>query len=893
MSALVKKEIRLLLPGWLAVLGLVVVLPGLFWEAPDDAFPVMSVAVFLGFMILSVDSFGREFSLGTFASLMAQPMERRRIWQIKLKTLFLAAGLIFTAYFVSLEILYHHALKVPVWGANPKTIAADFKNALAAGVAGAFVAMAGGLWTALLLRQTAAAFWITFLTPLGALTLIAFFLPGKLADNNDFLVPLFYTLAGLYTVFGFWLAHRLFHRVQDAGWTGGVISFSTWRYFEARSSNAVSRRQWRPWVALFKKEFQLHSIGLFCAGALLALHIITFFLRAFHTNTGNDSLVHLLAEFFWIFWLIMPLVIGCMAVAEERKLGVTAEQFCLSISRRRQFIVKFVPVLIAGVLLGGVMPLILETVAAYCGVPNAYFKFDSGTDTLFSSPAWIFMMALSLVLTLIGFYASTLARNFLQALTIAIIAFIVSCFAWSFLFGGQVLGEGRFVLGGVTLWGALPPLVIGTLVAIFLLPWLFFQNFSHFAESNRLWRRNLSSIALFLLFVFGSSAAIYHRVWETFEPAEPPHGVARLSLSHPPVIQGDFGNTLVRLPDGRVWYDCQSIYEFSYDQGNHVLKPWRVLWRAALRPLPASLGPRQFLDGSNWLSASAVCIGSENPYMQVGYLNTIGIKTDGTLWFSDTSTPATWAETKMVQYGSETDWAQFNRTLDAVLLLKKDGTLWLWKTSAFGSRIDFATRWPTLQNAQPERVGTDSDWKHLLKKFGYAQKADGSIWWLHIDDQTGKISFKPQSGLDRLAAQNPGYEVGNGKIYLAPNGTLKLYLIEGRPAQPVGRETDWVGLAGAWDWMVTLKSDGSLWQWNLSPDPDNGNWIENLSPTRLGIHHDWVAVNSRWGGIVALAADGSLWFWPSPRDYEGPVWRAPKQPQFLGNIFSESQTAER
>ncbi len=36
----------------------------------------------------------------------------------------------------------------------------------------AMVALVGGLWTTLLLRQIAAAFWITFLAPAGLLMLI-------------------------------------------------------------------------------------------------------------------------------------------------------------------------------------------------------------------------------------------------------------------------------------------------------------------------------------------------------------------------------------------------------------------------------------------------------------------------------------------------------------------------------------------------------------------------------------------------------------------------------------------------------------------------------------------------------------------------------------------------
>ena len=61
-----------------------------------------------------------------------------------------------------------------------------------------------------------------------------------------------------------------------------------------------------------------------------------------------------------------------MTVAEERRLGVQDGQFCLPVSRRRQFLIKFIPALIFGVFFGGVMPLILESLAAWIGIPHSF-----------------------------------------------------------------------------------------------------------------------------------------------------------------------------------------------------------------------------------------------------------------------------------------------------------------------------------------------------------------------------------------------------------------------------------------------------------------------------------------------------------------------------------------
>ena len=81
----------------------------------------------------------------------------------------------------------------------------------------------------------------------------------------------------------------------------------------------------------------------------------------------------IVSDFFWTLWLVVPVIIGCSAVAEERKWGVAEAQLCLPASRRIQFAAKFIPALVFGTLLGGFMPLLLEAIAAHFGAPNEIF----------------------------------------------------------------------------------------------------------------------------------------------------------------------------------------------------------------------------------------------------------------------------------------------------------------------------------------------------------------------------------------------------------------------------------------------------------------------------------------------------------------------------------------
>jgi ABC-type transport system involved in multi-copper enzyme maturation permease subunit len=898
MNAPVKKEIRLLLPGWLAILLLEALQPW-FWREADDAFGVAPVIFFFGIIILAVDSFGREFSLGTFQSLLAQPVERRQIWRIKITVLIFAAALIFAAYFASFELLFHQALKIPVWSVNPKILGSDFHQAMFGSVVATLIALVGGLWTALLLRQIAAAFWITFLVPAGLAMTIFFFLPAKLSNNDHVVIPLLYSVAGLYIVWGFWLAHRLFHRAQDAAWTGGIISFATWRYFEAGSKSSISLRRRKPISALLKKEFQLQSISLFCACALFVLHIAIILMRKIHGNFESNSMLSTASESFWVLWLIMPVVICSMAVAEERKLGVTEGQMCLPVSRRVQFVVKLLLTIFLGVLLGGVIPLLVEFCATHLGAPNPFFKlnFKDGENLPQIFVAVLFLPGLILV----SFFASTLARNFLQALGLAIATMI----GWGIFF--HFISYERIVFG-VTLWrSALPVLIAFPMLAVTIF-WLAWRNFTDYHENRRLWRRNIFGLTMVLIFIVASSTALYNRVWEVFEPAEPAHNPARFSLSNPPILRSEgYGdNLLVRLPDGRVWFDYLG-YSFSYDPSR-----WEWLWRTFSNPMPKSSGPQQFISGSNWVYATARRVNTwventsggvtiYNTHV-VGYGETVGIQPDSTLWVSDKSNPKVWTADRLTRFGNETNWQKVVQSyhITSVLLLKKDGTLWLWGTNYFDLRY-WPQNWPGLRAFEPYQIGTDSDWSDIFSNDGYlARKTDGSVWSIWRNDKNFKEEVSRETNFDQIPLQTLSTAYGGESgAYIRKDGTLwifdeldehdnKFYVHKFKALQS-GRETNWVSVAVTWDMMVALKSDGSLWKWELK----NHSFAVDFTapPTRLGIHDDWVAVTNAEGGVVALAADGSLWFWPYRESYEYqyPLLKLPKQPEFLGNIFSSTR----
>jgi ABC-type transport system involved in multi-copper enzyme maturation permease subunit len=910
MNPFIKKEIRLLLPSWLAVLSLAALLPWLAGKDPDASFAWMPLFVFFGMVLLAVDSFGREFSLGTFSALMSQPMERRQIWWTKITILVFAAALIFIVFFINSGLVFHRALnhrtlEITTWGLNPKILGTDFRSGMFGSFAAVLIALAGGLWTTLLIRQAAAAFWITFLAPLGLLMLVIFFLPAKFPES--LIDPLLYGLAGIYVVAGCWFAYRLFHRAQDAAWTGGVISFSTWRYFEGSAKTAVSTRQWKPVSALLKKEFQLHSISLLCAGALLALHIVVISMRAFYGQTLNDpshrnSLMAALSEFFWTFWLAMPLVIGCMAVAEERKLGVMDGQFCQPVSRRLQFIIKYIPALLMGVFLGGILPVLLETAAARLGVPGDAFKGNGHGDFMSALlEVYLAMISLSAGLALVGIFASSLAKNFLQALSIAIVSVVLAFFFFTFLnepHHSQT--NGGIIQFGAGIWGSLLPALIGLPVILILIPWLTYRNFSHFTESRRLWRRNLLGFAGALVFVFGISTLIYQRTWEWFEPFEAAHGPARFSLSNPPEVQAAYSGVKVRLPDGRLWLDC--YYDEVLDGS---LSPWKEFWYEWFgSQQPKSHGPAQFLVGSNWISAAPpVRVEIGKPKI-ASYLDEVAIQSNGTLWISSEAPPGGWGGSAMTQFGDETNWQQVTRLGGAFILLKNDGTLWQW---GFQSPVSLGdTNWPSVRHSELRHIGSDADWKRLFTidyGINLAQKTNDTIWRLgFINNKTNLVETTQMTNVFDSATNNHFAWLGDDRVaYVNTNGTLWVcnrqmqthgndWAWVGSGFLQIGQETNWTAVAVTSLQLVALKADGSLWQW---PFADTGTaGLPQMQPTRMGIHNDWVSLNGLWSGTLALSADGGLWYWPSSGGYqkgfgyEGGLLRNPWRPKLIANVFN-------
>lgn len=690
MSLLLKKEIRLLLPSTAAALALVIVLPW-FWRSPYSLFSMTTVALFFGLLVLATTSFGREITMGTFSSLLVQPVERRRIWWTKIGLLLAAAALVFGAYCISCLLRINDLWLNPLASHGLLYLKNNF--AMAAGIGGVFVMMAlsGGLWTTLLFRNTMAAFWVAFLIPAGTLMLellldarlvkmVALLMvqPGEEADGHLARVLIYKALLVLgviYGVAGILYSKRLFQRAQDADSAGKSFAlFSGSAATDAKNAARAIRRP-GPVLALLKKEFHLHSVSLLFAGVLLFMHVCAILLRSDIKLLDGFPVLQGFVQYFWAFWLVIPLIVGAMALAEERKLGVTESQFCLPVPPGTQFLVKFLPAMLFAIVLGGVIPMALEIAASAAGSPGVFFKMSRSagghaTRDIMALVAGDFATAAGLAL--IGLWASTLARNFLQALSFGFVGVVM------FLAVSAIITSKRLL----AVFGVSLPMLSVPVFTVALV-WLAWRNYKYFAEHERILRRNALALIIATLVMFAGSAAIYYRAWEVFQPAEPAHGKAVLSLENPPRLQGDHqGNLLVGLPDGRIWTTTlHEVYSRDY-------RKWkRKLFRSLpgirnSRMLPADLA-RNSNAQNNPKDFGQAQLAAETGAVDVALTHgrgAVALNADGSLWRwrRDRNDLEKTDGSKPVRVGIHNDWVGIVEVQGRAITLAADGSLWMW-----------------------------------------------------------------------------------------------------------------------------------------------------------------------------------------------------------------------
>jgi ABC-type transport system involved in multi-copper enzyme maturation permease subunit len=610
-----------------------------------------------------------------------------------------------------------------------------------------------------------------------------------------------------------------------------------------------------------------------------------------HLDSGSS--LHVGLEVFSGIWLLVPLLISAPMFAEERKLGTMDALLCLPVSRWLQLALKLLLALVLGALLPAFLCALAERMGQFVGAAADVEFLRQSFGKMFVAFALP-----GLALSLVAFYASTLAHNVIQAMAtgVALVIVIWLALAWAVFSHSQSANP---------LWAGPLPFYFAVPVLTLTLLWLSAGNFR---SGSRLLVRNGLGLMGAFLFIGVATAVTYHRGWELLMPLEPAHGPARLDAGNSPRFKSYGGSTLVALfPDGRLWTD-----RLAYKPGRSVLAfGERTGFRLGVKW--QSLDTKHLVPGSNWVDAVA------------GLQETVAIRADGTLWVSERPRTNVWDHgndnkpphveepAPLTRFGTDANWQAVSRGFweetAFVFLLKRDGTLWHWTWST-NSAVRRAT--PGLRASEPRRLGKDSDWARLMSARGalYAWKHDGRAFGFPLpgvrDLTATEVTLEDSPSIERLPSQDSirwlsltdfwPYHVG-----VRDDGTLWAWDTSPRPGlkngqwgfdQPpvqIGTERDWKEVSGSFAVLTGLKTDGSIWQWHQqSPHHEAMVKWTTEAPTRLDSYNDWIAIGGIFG-TVSLSKDGEIWYWWTRDTYyvdsDQPMLLPSRRPVKIGSIF--------
>jgi hypothetical protein len=561
-------------------------------------------------------------------------------------------------------------------------------------------------------------------------------------------------------------------------------------------------------------------------------------------------------EQFPLLWLVMPLLVGSVAVAEERKLGTFQSNLCLPASRRVQFLTKLVIATALGIVFGGVLPLLVERLAPHNSITGNATGLAFLGDT---RPIELLQLTGSVGLTLLAFYGSTLTRNALQGMGVGLLGAVVVCLV---IIGAQHAGDSEeFILWRGRLVGFIgwPVMTLTVLV-------LAYRNYSRLQPDFRAWVRNVATLLAALLCVAVATTTIFHRVWEAWLPEEPPHRSMYDGFSlmgKRAAMPGPLRPS--RTTSGYLGINLQELTpslakEFKFDQSTGALVGYvepngpaakaglktgdlvlqfdgqsvpdsRQLALAVQRTKPDSKVPIEIeRDGST--RTLEITVGQMPNRRQIAQQNRAGCKLeatgsqkaavlpDGRLWLQQRrarmSEQAVVNQGIVVWYENETgpahagfvtgsNWEDVALTQGGCFAIQADGTLWDVSETELGG-------------SGAKRVGQDYDWEAITAGGGHfcALKSDGTLW---------------EWGWKRTAA---------GVALTSP--------------VQVGTDNDWTAICDSWTMSAAIKADGSVWRWTWNSKTHNrpGRWL-------TGACSEPVSIALSYCAVATVCADGTLW----------------------------------
>lgn len=370
------KEVRALAPVWaLAVAGIAA--SGLW----PGGVPQGALIYIFGALALGAASIGQEYSHRTLGMLLAQPVDRRRLYWTKFAVLVpmtVALALVFT-WLSGDIVLMRRVLVNDVAQARAEFAAVRVATALLPIVAGLLIAP----WLTMVCRSTVAGVVFGFTVPVAILGAAFELMPGAGAFALTVAMIAIVVTGACAAVLG-WSRFQRLEAVEN----GQAVQLPRWR----RAAHAVPRHP--VWMLVFK---ELHLQQLSFATVAASMVVSAVFLRTVSNPRAVFDVLTL------IYVLLLTILIGALASAEERQLGTLDGQLLLPMAAWRQWLVK----------LTVVFGLALASAAA---VPLLSGRL--GEDLL---DGWIPLATTAVVLTAGSLYVSSLCRNAMTAVVTSLV----------------------------------------------------------------------------------------------------------------------------------------------------------------------------------------------------------------------------------------------------------------------------------------------------------------------------------------------------------------------------------------------------------------------------------------------------------------------------------------
>ena len=234
------------------------------------------------------------------------------------------------------------------------------------------------------------------------------------------------------------------------------------------------------------------------------------------------------------------------------------------------------------------------------------------------------------------------------------------------------------------------------------------------------------------------------------------------------------------------------------------------------------------IPGTTWANVS---IGGDN------YINTVAIKTDGTMWSWGGNGDGNLGINNRTYYSSPvqvpgTTWKDVSSGADWELATKTDGTAWARGKNSFG----YLGLNNTQEKSSPTQIGSNDNWSYMVAGRPFNSmgvKTDGTLWtW-------GK-------------GNNGALGHNNTSTYSSP-----------RQIPGTWSNTHPTKLTAGFYRGMAIKTDGTLWAWGYQANGELGqnNNTNYSSPKQVGTDTTWESIDNMNLVTLATKTDGTLWSW--------------------------------